>query len=140
MPHAGKHRRTDIKDHPPLEVKPGSAGKPMPGFDVRVVDDDGHELPRGTLGNIVFATPLAPTAFRTLWEDEDRFYRGYMKRFGGRWLDTGDAGVIDEYGYVHIMSRTGKLGLPPCSLFFFFFHFILEADRGTCLQHTRRHH
>ncbi|KLU88563.1 propionate-CoA ligase [Magnaporthiopsis poae ATCC 64411] len=109
VPHAGKHRRTDIKDHPPLEIKPGSAGKPMPGFDVRVVDDDGRELPRGSMGNIVFATPLAPTAFRTLWEDEDRFYRGYMKRFGGRWLDTGDAGVIDEHGYVHIMSRTDDI-------------------------------
>ncbi|KAL8358609.1 hypothetical protein RB598_003054 [Gaeumannomyces tritici] len=112
VPHAGKHRKegaTQERHHPPLEVRPGSAGKPMPGFDVRVVDDDGRELPPGTMGNIVFATPLAPTAFRTLWDDEERFYRGYMKRFGGRWLDTGDAGVIDEHGYVHIMSRTDDI-------------------------------
>jgi propionyl-CoA synthetase len=72
------------------------------------VDDNGNEVPRGQMGNIVLALPLAPTAFRTLWEDEERFYRGYLKRFGGRWVDTGDAGWIDEQGYVHIMARSGQ--------------------------------
>lgn len=96
-------------EHPPARIKPGSAGKAMPGFDVRVVDDDGKEVPRGTMGNIVLALPLAPTAFRTLWEDEDRFYQGYLKRFGGRWADTGDAGYIDEDGYVHVMSRADDI-------------------------------
>ncbi|KAJ6172394.1 hypothetical protein N7470_001461 [Penicillium chermesinum] len=90
----------------PLAIRPGSAGLPMPGFDVRIVDDEGVEVPRGTMGNIVMAAPLAPTAFTTLFEDEERFYRGYLKRFNGRWLDTGDAGLIDEDGYVHIMSRS----------------------------------
>ena len=89
----------------PLPIKPGSAGKAMPGFDVRVVDDDGKEVPRGDMGNIVMAIPLAPTAFTTLWEDEERFYKGYMKRFNGKWIDTGDAGMIDEEGYISIMSR-----------------------------------
>ncbi len=59
------------------------------------------------MGNIVLALPLAPTAFRTLWEDEERFYKGYLKRFGARWIDTGDAGWIDENGYIHIMARSG---------------------------------
>jgi propionyl-CoA synthetase len=49
--------------------------------------------------------PLAPSAFTTLWEDEERFYKGYLKRFNGRWIDTGDAGMIDEDGYISIMSR-----------------------------------
>lgn len=111
-PHAGKDRKTDTKDHPPLQIKPGSAGKAMPGFDVRVVDDEGNELARGKMGNIVLAAPLAPTAFRTLWEDEERFYNGYLKRFGGRWIDTGDTGVIDAKGYIHIMARSGKFGEP----------------------------
>ncbi|KAJ9162297.1 Acetyl-CoA synthetase-like protein [Coniochaeta hoffmannii] len=106
VPHAGKDRKTDKKEHPPLQIKPGSAGKPMPGFDVRVVDDEGNELPKGKMGNIVLAAPLAPTAFRTLWEDEERFYNGYLKRFGGKWVDTGDTGVIDEHGYIHIMARS----------------------------------
>lgn len=93
----------------PLLIKPGSAGKPMPGFDVRVVDDEGNELGEGKMGNIVLKMPLGPTAFRTLWEDEARFYRGYLKRFNGRWLDTGDAGIVDQDGYVHIMARSGRL-------------------------------
>jgi propionyl-CoA synthetase len=77
----------------------------MPGFDVRVVDDQGNQVQKGTMGNIVLGMPLAPTAFRTLWEDEERFYKSYLKRFNGRWLDTGDAGMIDDDGYVHVMSR-----------------------------------
>lgn len=91
--------------HKPLLIKPGSAGKAMPGFDVRVVDDEGKELKRGEMGNIVMGIPLAPTAFTTLWEDEERFYRSYLKRFNGKWIDTGDAGMIDEEGYISIMSR-----------------------------------
>jgi propionyl-CoA synthetase len=83
----------------PLPIKPGSAGKPMPGFDVQVVDDEGHPVERGQMGNIVMSIPLAPTAFTTLWEDEDRFYRSYLKRFDGKWVDTGDAGMIDNDGY-----------------------------------------
>lgn len=89
----------------PLAIKPGSAGKAMPGFDVRIVDDEGKEVSRGTMGNIVMGLPLAPTAFTTLWEDEERFYKGYMKRFDGKWIDTGDAGMIDNDGYISIMSR-----------------------------------
>ncbi|GKT60414.1 AMP-binding enzyme [Colletotrichum tofieldiae] len=105
VPHAAKDRGTDVRDHPPPKIKPGSAGKAMPGFDVRIVDDDGQEVPRGTMGNIVLGLPLAPTAFRTLWQDEERFYKGYLKRFDGKWLDTGDAGYIDAEGYVNVMSR-----------------------------------
>ncbi|USP79987.1 Acyl-CoA synthetase short-chain family member 3, mitochondrial [Curvularia clavata] len=89
----------------PLPIKPGSAGKAMPGFDVRVVDDDGNEVKPGDMGNIVMSVPLAPTAFTTLWEDEERFYKGYMKRFHGKWIDTGDAGMIDNEGYISIMAR-----------------------------------
>ncbi|KAJ5621232.1 hypothetical protein N7528_006015 [Penicillium herquei] len=93
----------------PLPIRPGSAGFPMPGFDVRVVDDEGNEVPRGKMGNIVLAMPLAPTAFTSLFQDEERFYNGYLKRFNGRWVDTGDAGLIDEDGYVHIMSRSDDI-------------------------------
>lgn len=105
VPHAGHDRATEVRGHAPVDMKPGSAGKPMPGFDVRIVDDDGAEVPRGTMGNIVLGMPLAPTGFRTLWEDEERFHRSYLKRFGGKWLDTGDSGLIDDEGYVYVMSR-----------------------------------
>jgi propionyl-CoA synthetase len=93
----------------PLAIRPGSAGMPCPGFDVRIVDDEGTEVSRGTMGNIVLAPPLAPTAFTSLFNDDERFYRGYFKRFDGRWIDTGDAGMVDEDGYVHIMSRSDDI-------------------------------
>ncbi|KAL8746062.1 MAG: hypothetical protein Q9190_001875 [Brigantiaea leucoxantha] len=95
--------------HSALPIKPGSAGKPMPGFDVRIVDDSGQELLPGSMGNIVLAIPLAPTGFTTLFNDDERYYKGYLKRFSGEWIDTGDAGMIDEEGYVHVMSRSDDI-------------------------------
>ncbi|KAL8691900.1 MAG: hypothetical protein Q9218_002968 [Villophora microphyllina] len=95
--------------HKPLPIKPGSAGKPMPGFDIRIVNDEGAELGRGKMGNIVLASPLAPTGFTTLFNDDERFYKGYLKRFDGKWMDTGDAGMIDEEGYVHVMARSDDI-------------------------------
>ena len=92
-----------------LPIKPGSAGKPMPGFDVRIVNDGGEEVGKGRMGNIVLAVPLAPTGFTTLFNDEERFYKGYMKRFDGKWIDTGDSGMLDEDGYVHVMSRSDDI-------------------------------
>ncbi|OJJ01036.1 hypothetical protein ASPVEDRAFT_82583 [Aspergillus versicolor CBS 583.65] len=101
--------QSDEHNIAPLAIRPGSAGLPMPGFDVRIVDDEGNEVPQGTMGNIVMATPLAPTAFTRLFNDDDRFYKGYLKRFNGRWLDTGDAGMIDQDGYIHVMSRSDDI-------------------------------
>ena len=92
-----------------LKARPGSAGKPMPGFDVRVVDDGGNPVKQGIMGNIVLGMPLAPTGFTTLFNDDERFYNGYLKRFGGKWIDTGDAGMIDGDGYVHVMSRSDDI-------------------------------
>lgn len=98
-----------IDHHKPLPIKPGSAGKPLPGFDVRIVDDSGKEVKRGQMGNIVLGIPLAPTGFTTLFNDEERFYKGYMKRFNSEWIDTGDAGMVDANGYVHVMSRSDDI-------------------------------
>lgn len=108
IPAAGKDRSASQK-HKPLPIKPGSAGKPMPGFNVRVVNDEGKEVKQGDMGNIVLGIPLAPTGLTTLWKDDERFYKGYLKRFDGRWVDTGDAGMIDEDGYVHVMSRSDDI-------------------------------
>merc|ERR1711977_704300 len=63
----------------------------------------------GDMGNIVLNIPLAPTGFTTLWNDEERFYKSYLKRFDGKWIDTGDAGMIDEDGYIHVMSRSDDI-------------------------------
>ncbi|KAL4938618.1 hypothetical protein BDV06DRAFT_231639 [Aspergillus oleicola] len=101
----------EYHDKPPLPIRPGSAGLPMPGFDIRIVADTGTELPQGSMGNIVLRTPLAPTAFTTLFADDERFYRSYLKRFDGKgnWLDTGDAGMLDQDGYIHVMSRSDDI-------------------------------
>jgi propionyl-CoA synthetase len=107
-PAIGKeHTSTDT--HKPLQIKPGAAGKAMPGFDVRIVDDEGKEVKQGDMGNIVLAMPLGPTAFTTLFNDDARFYKGYLRRFNGKWVDTGDAGMIDDDGYVHVMSRSDDI-------------------------------
>lgn len=99
----------DRNYYKPLTIKPGSAGKPVPGFDVRIVDDDGKPIPNESMGNIVLGMPLSPTGLTTLWQDEDRFYKGYLKRFDGKWVDTGDAGMIDADGFVHVMSRADDI-------------------------------
>ncbi|KAI7778576.1 hypothetical protein LA080_001997 [Diaporthe eres] len=105
-PEAATNRKISVRDHLPLvNVKPGTAGKLMPGFHIRVVDDQGQELRRGEVGNIVLSTPLPPAGFRSLWDDEERFYKGYLKRFG-KWMDTGDTGTIHEDGYVSVLSRS----------------------------------
>ncbi|CAN5208728.1 propionyl-CoA synthetase [soil metagenome] len=87
-----------------LPIKPGSATVPMPGWDVRILDEDGAAVAPGTIGNVVVALPLPPGAFPTLWQDPQRYVDAYMSRFPGHYL-TGDAGIIDEDGYLSIMSR-----------------------------------
>ncbi len=91
-----------------LPVKPGSPGVPMPGYDITVLDDDGHEVPPGTLGNIVCKLPLPPSGFPTLWNAEERFRKAYLEEFPGYYA-TSDAGIIDEDGYVFIMARTDDI-------------------------------
>lgn len=88
-----------------LPVKIGSPSVSMPGYDFKVVDETGKELPRGELGAIVTPLPLPPGTFPTLWNAEDRFRKSYLNNFPG-YYETGDAGVIDEDGYLYIMART----------------------------------
>ena len=65
-------------------------------------------MPVGQLGNVVLAPPLAPSALTTLWRNEPRFQEAYFDQFRGKgdFYASGDAGIIDEQGYVHILSRT----------------------------------
>ena len=88
-----------------LPVKYGSSTVPMPGYDVRVLDQAGSELPRGELGAICLKLPLPPGCLPTLWHNDERFRSSYLSRFPG-FYETADAGMIDEDGYLFIMSRT----------------------------------
>ena len=105
VPSCSLNSQTKFAPGEAIDVHPGCAGKAMPGMDLHVVDDDGNDVPQGTMGNVVLGLPLSPSSFRTLWGDEERFYSSYLKRFDGRWFDTGDAGMITEAGYTTIMSR-----------------------------------
>jgi propionyl-CoA synthetase len=89
----------------PLPVKLGSPARPMPGYDVQVLDEGGHAVAPGTLGAIAVKLPLPPGTLPTLWNAEARFKKSYLEHFPG-YYETGDAGYIDEDGYLYIMART----------------------------------
>jgi propionyl-CoA synthetase len=88
-----------------LPVKVGSPSVAMPGYDVQVLDEGGHPVPAGTLGAIAVKLPLPPGTLPTLWNAEDRFRKAYLTQFPG-YYETGDAGYVDEDGYLYIMART----------------------------------
>ena len=92
----------------PLPVKEGSPTKPVPGMDVRVVDDAGSEVPRGEIGALVVKLPLPPGTFPTLWNAPERHREAYLEEFPG-YYKTADAGYMDEEGYVFVMSRTDDI-------------------------------
>ena len=89
----------------PLPVKIGSPTVPMPGYDVRILDEDGTEMQSGELGAIAIKLPLPPGTLPTLWQADDRFRTAYLDTFEG-YYETGDAGRVDEDGYLWIMART----------------------------------
>lgn len=91
-----------------LEVKPGSSAKPMPGYDVQVLDPTGNEVADGEIGSIVVKLPLPPGALPTLWQNDERYIESYLSRYEGYYL-TADAGFRDEDGYLHIMARTDDI-------------------------------
>ena len=88
-----------------LPVKIGSPTVPMPGYDVQILDDAGYPVPAGDLGAIAIRLPLPPGTLPTLWNAPDRFRKSYLNTFPG-YYETGDAGMIDEDGYLYIMART----------------------------------
>jgi propionyl-CoA synthetase len=91
-----------------LPVVPGSPTRPVPGWDVRVLDNDGNERAPGEIGAIVVRLPMPPGATPTLWNAEERFRETYLSRFPG-FYETADAGYVDENGYVFVMARTDDI-------------------------------
>ena len=88
-----------------MDVKVGSPTVAMPGYDVQVLDEGGHPLPKGQLGAIAIKLPLPPGTLPTLWNADARFRKSYLDHFPG-YYETGDAGYVDTDGYVYIMART----------------------------------
>ncbi|MFZ1814018.1 MAG: propionyl-CoA synthetase [Rhizobiaceae bacterium] len=91
-----------------LPVKYGSPTVPMPGYDVRILDDAGHPVAANALGNIVVKLPLPPACLPTLWNADKRFHDAYLDEFPG-YYKTSDAGFMDEDGYLYIMARTDDI-------------------------------
>ncbi len=87
-----------------LPVKPGSAGVPVPGYRVDVVDDEGTIVPAGDIGSVVIRLPMPPGTLPTLWNNDAGYESSYLSRYPGYYL-TGDAGFKDADGYLSIMSR-----------------------------------
>ncbi len=89
-------------------VKPGSAAKAAPGWDVRVLSEDGGEVEPGQIGNLACKLPLPPGTFPTLWNAVERFRETYLADYPG-FYKTADAGYIDEDGYIFVMTRTDDI-------------------------------
>jgi propionyl-CoA synthetase len=91
-----------------LPYKPGSPTHPVPGWDVQVLAPDGSAVKPNEIGAISIKLPLPPGALSTLWNNDDRFVTSYMTEYPG-FYQTGDAGVIDDNGYLHVMTRTDDI-------------------------------
>ncbi|OPY79373.1 MAG: Acetyl-coenzyme A synthetase [Syntrophorhabdus sp. PtaU1.Bin153] len=90
-----------------LPVKPGSPTKPVPGYNVQIVDDEGKEIPNGTDGTVAIKLPLPPGCLPTLWQNAQRFL-DYVTPIPGFYV-TGDGGHFDEDGYLFIMGRIDEV-------------------------------
>jgi len=89
-------------------VKPGSPTKPVPGYVVEILDDDGASVPANREGAVAIRLPLPPGTLPTLWRDDARYVETYLSRYPGYYL-TGDGGYIDEDGYLFIMGRVDDI-------------------------------
>ncbi len=89
-------------------IKEGSPTKPVPGWDLHVVDDNNTPVPPGTIGALVVKLPLPPGSLPTLWQRDARYVESYLEEFPG-YYKTADAGYIDADGYAFVMSRTDDI-------------------------------
>ena len=91
-----------------LPIKHGSPTVPMPGYDVRIVDEAAQPVADGKMGSIVIKLPLPPGCLPTLWENDARMFESYLAEFPG-YYKTADAGYRDADGYLYVMGRTDDI-------------------------------
>ncbi len=91
-----------------LPVKAGSPTKPVPGYDVRIIDEAAREVPQGTEGVIGIRLPLPPGCLPTLWQNDEGYVQSYLTEYPGYYA-TGDGGYMDEDGYIYIMGRVDDI-------------------------------
>ncbi len=91
-----------------MATKSGSAGVPIPGYQVEILDGKGNKLPANEEGSIAIKLPLPPGCLKTIWQNPERFKMGYLNTYPGYYI-TGDGGFVDEDGYLYIMGRTDDI-------------------------------
>lgn len=91
-----------------IEPRHGACAAAAVGYDIRVLDNEGKEVPPNTLGSLAIKLPLPPGTLPTLYNNDERYIQEYLTRFPG-YYDTSDAGKIDEDGYIHVMGRTDDI-------------------------------
>ena len=91
-----------------LPIKPGSPTRSVPGWDVQILDPEGQQMKANEVGAIMIKLPLPPGALPTLWQNDDRFVQSYLSEHQG-YYKTGDAGFMDDDGYIYVMSRTDDI-------------------------------
>jgi propionyl-CoA synthetase len=80
----------------------------MPGYEIHVLDEAGHEVEQGKLGALCVKLPLPPSCLPTLWQNDERFRESYLAAYPG-YYQTADAGYVDDDGYVYVMARTDDI-------------------------------
>ncbi len=87
-----------------FKIKRASAGQPIPGYDIKIFDENGYEVDAHHEGYLVIKLPLAPGAMMGLWNDWPRFQSSYLSQFPGYYF-SGDGAIKDEDGYVFVTGR-----------------------------------
>lgn len=87
------------------DIRVGAAGRPVPGYHFACLDEDHTSVDAGETGDLVIQLPLPPGCLQGLWNNPEGFHTSYFEAHPGYYL-TGDAGFIDEDGFIHVMSRT----------------------------------
>ena len=83
-------------------AKPGSMGRPYPGHQAAVIDENGKQLGPGNMGEIAFYAPGDPIVFLNYWNNE----QGTREKYAGNWIRSGDEGSVDEDGFFWFSGRT----------------------------------